>query len=171
MSATSTPLYEPERFRSPEYLAVIDQQATDALFQIPSHCLSIMREAGEAGYPHEICGLLVGTINNHGWQVHDIKPVANLNEERAADRFQLDPAGYQQIDRELRGTGLEIIGVYHSHPDCPAKPSPTDLGSAWEGFAYPIISICDGLMTDIQCWAVNTSASAFQNIEIKEQTI
>jgi len=171
LSTTRTPRYEPERFRSPEYLAAVDQQATDAMLQIPSHCLTIMREAGEAGYPHEVCGLLVGTISNEGWQVQDIKPVANLNEERAADRFQLDPAGYQQIDRELRGTAFEIIGVYHSHPDCPAKPSPTDLGSAWEGFAYPIISICDGKAADIQCWAINTSASAFQNIVIKEQSL
>lgn len=162
-------MYEPERFRSPEYLAVLDGSATDELFQIPSHCLTIMQKEAEAGYPHEICGLLVGTITNEGWQIQEIKPVANLNEERAADRFQLDPAGYQKVDRELRDTDFEIIGVYHSHPDCPAKPSPTDLGSAWEGFAYPIISVCDGKAVDFQCWAVNASASAFQNIEIKEQ--
>lgn len=171
MSTTSTPMYEPERFQSPEYLAVVDQQVTESLFQIPAHCLTIMRQAAETGYPHEICGLLVGTISNEGWQIQEIKPVANLNEERASDRFQLDPAGYQKIDRELRGTGLEIIGVYHSHPDCPAKPSPTDLGSAWEGFAYPIVSVCDGKAVDIQCWAINRSATAFQNITIKEQIL
>ena len=171
MSTTSTLMYEPERFQSPEYLAVLDQQVAESLFQIPTHCLTIMRQTAEAGYPHEICGLLVGTISNEGWQIQDIKPVANINEERAADRFQLDPAGYQKVDRELRGTGLEIIGVYHSHPDCPAKPSPTDLGSAWEGFAYPIVSVCDGQATDIRCWAINRSATAFQNIEIKEQIL
>jgi len=161
-------MYEPDRFRSPEYLAVLDDQATDAMFSIPSDKLEIMRKSAEAGYPLEICGLLVGTLNDAGWVIHDIRPVANLNEERAADRFQLDPAGYQNIDRELRGTGVEIIGVYHSHPDCPAKPSPTDLESAWEGFAYPIISVCDGKAVDICCWAINDTAAAFQNIEMKE---
>jgi len=128
-----------------------------------------MRQAAEVGYPLEICGLLIGKIVSSGWQVHDIRPVANLNEQRAADRFQLDPAGYQSIDRELRGTGIEIIGVYHSHPDCPAKPSPTDLDSAWEGFAYPIISVCDAHAVDLKPWTVNASGSGFQLINMKEK--
>jgi len=164
----STPIYEPERFRSAAYLAVLDHDSSDLMFNISKSCIKKMQHAAEAGYPLEICGLLVGQITASGWQVHDIRSVINLNEDRAADRFQLDPAGYQAIDRELRGSGLEIIGVYHSHPDCPAKPSPTDLGSAWEGFAYPIISVCDGQALDLQCWEVNSSANAFQNIRIEE---
>lgn len=167
MSSTT---YEPERFRSLEYLAVLDQKIAEVSFHIPSLCMERMRSSAESGYPHEICGLLIGTLTDTGWQVHDVRDVANLNEERATDRFQLDPVGYQKVDRELRGSGSEIIGVYHSHPDCPAKPSPTDLASAWESFAYPIISVCDGKAIDIHCWAVNASASAFQNIEIKEHT-
>jgi len=159
--------HEPERFRSPAYLAVLDQDSTPLTLQISTRSLNIMRQAAAAGYPHEICGLLIGNISNAGWQVQDIRPVANLNEERAADRFQLDPAGYQTIDRELRGTGIEIIGVYHSHPDCPAKPSPTDLDSAWEGFAYPIVSVCDGKAVDVRCWAVNDAGKAFQHIGIE----
>ncbi len=164
----STPKYEPERFHSAEYLAVLDEHSNDLMLNISSPCLEKMHQAAQAGYPLEICGLLVGKITDSIWQVHDIRPVANLNNERAADRFQLDPAGYQAIDRELRGSGIEIIGVYHSHPDCPAKPSPTDLASAWEGFAYPIISVCDGKAVDVQCWAVNSSTNAFQNISIEE---
>jgi len=163
-------LHEPERFRSPEYLAVLDPHATSLKLTISSQHLKKMRGSGEAGYPHEICGLLVGHIDAAGWDVQDVRPVANINEARAADRFQLDPAGYQAIDRELRGTGVEIIGVYHSHPDCPAKPSPTDLDSAWEGFAYPIISICDAKYADLRCWSVNAEHTAFQQIDINEIT-
>ena len=161
------PKHEPERFRSPEYLAVLDQHATTAKVHMPTHSLEKMCQSAEAGYPLEVCGLLVGKISPTGWQVEDVRPVNNLNEERAADRFQLDPAGYQAIDKELRGTGLEIIGVYHSHPDCPAKPSPTDLSSAWEGFAYPIVSVCDGKAIDTRCWAINESGNAFQHINIE----
>ncbi|MBN4073256.1 M67 family metallopeptidase [Mariprofundus ferrooxydans] len=166
----STVKHEPERFRSAAYLAVLDEQPSNLSFNISSPCLEKMRNEAEAGYPLEICGLLIGKITDSGWQVHDTRAVANLNEDRAVDRFQLDPAGYQAIDRELRGTGIEIIGVYHSHPDCPAKPSPTDLGSAWEGFAYPIISVCDGHAVDVQCWAINGSESRFQTITIAKKT-
>jgi len=160
------PKFEPERFRSPAYLAVIDETAASEQLCITQSCIDLIHREAEAGFPLEVCGLLIGITDNEGWQVSDMRPVANLNTDRAADRFQLDPAAYQSIDRELRGSGNEIIGVYHSHPDCPAKPSPTDLDSAWEGFAYPIISVCDGQAAEMRCWAVNISGDRFQHINI-----
>lgn len=160
--------YEPERFRSAEYLAAIDDHPSAAQFSIPSSCMQAITEQAERGYPLEICGLLVGKVTADGWDIHEARQVTNLNSERAADRFQLDPAGYQAVDKQLRGSGLEIIGVYHSHPDCPAKPSPTDLESAWDGFAYPIISICNGQSADFRCWSLNNSGTAFQHIKVIE---
>jgi len=164
----TTSRFEPERFRSSAYLAVIDDTASSEHLHISASCLTALYREAEKGYPLEICGLLTGRIDHGNWVVSGIRAVANLNTDRAADRFQLDPAGYQAIDRELRGSGEEIIGVYHSHPDCPARPSPTDLGSAWEGFAYPIISVCDGKARDMLCWTVNEENTAFQNIRIVE---
>jgi len=162
----TTSKFEPERFRSSAYLATIDGAAAPGQIHISESSMTSLFQEAETGYPLEICGLLIGCINNGDWWVNDIRPVVNLNTDRAADRFQLDPAGYQAIDRELRATENEIIGVYHSHPDCPAKPSPTDLDSAWEGFAYPIISVCEGKATEILCWSVNTENNRFQNIQI-----
>jgi len=159
-------VYEPERFRSPAYLAVIDETPAERNCFLSDAALATMRQASEAGYPNEVCGLLVGTLSEQGWQVTDARPVANLNSERAADRFELDPAAYQAVDRELRGTGQEIIGVYHSHPDCPAKPSPTDLGSAWNELLYPIISVCDGKMADIRAWQLTDDGSRFQPVRM-----
>jgi len=162
----TTAMHEPERFRSPAYQAVLDDTAAPAHLLISADTLNQMRSEAESGYPLEICGLLIGKITNSDWHVSSIRAVANLNSERAADRFDLDPAGYQAIDRELRGSGSEIIGVYHSHPDCPARPSPTDLGSAWEGFAYPIISVCDSKAADIRCWCINDEGNRFTPVHI-----
>jgi len=158
--------FEPERFRSAAYTAVLDESTASAVLLIPSSCIAAMNCAAEDGYPLEICGLLIGTQSSDGWHVSDVRPVDNLNTDRAADRFQLDPAGYQAIDSALRGSGQEIIGVYHSHPDCPAKPSPTDMDSAWEGFAYPIISVCEGHTAAVRCWAVNATGDRFQAVKV-----
>lgn len=163
--------FEPERFRSPEYLNILDQSMLAAQLKIPTECLNRLKSVAESGYPLEVCGLLIGNTDESGWQIREIRPVENINKERAADRFQLDPEAYREIDRELRHSPLEIIGVYHSHPDCPAKPSPTDLTSAWEGFAYPIISTCAGKATDIRCWSINDAGSQFQEISIAEQPL
>jgi len=160
-------MHEPERFKSPEYLAVLDETSSSEVCHFSPSALNAMQEAAEKDYPLEACGLLIGTINS-GWQVDEARQIENLNKERAADRFQLDPAGYQSVDRELRGTGREIIGVFHSHPDCPAKPSPTDLESAWEGFVYPIISVCNGEVANILCWTLNEDGNRFRSLSVKD---
>lgn len=157
----------PERFRSAAYTSVIDTRVADETLHIEAAALAAMRDQAEAGYPLEICGLLIGRLEPQGWQAAEARPVANLNREQAADRFQLDPDAYQRIDRELRGSGLEIIGVYHSHPDCPARPSPTDLAHAWEGFAYPIISVCNGRVRELRCWCVD--GGRFRQVPILTQ--
>jgi len=149
---------EPERFRSQEYLAVIEGGESVQSCSFSQTAMENLKSIAEQGYPLEICGLLIGNANADGWTIHSVKQVDNLNNERAADRFQLDPAGYQAIDRELRGSSQEIIGVFHSHPDCPAKPSPTDLTSAWEGFIYPIVSVCNGQVAEINCWVLTDDA-------------
>jgi len=162
-------LFEPERFRSVAYQDVIDAHASVLTVHVDTACVRQMEKMAEAGYPHEICGLLIGFLDDNGWIVRDVRQVANLNEERSADRFMLDPAAYQQIDRELRGTGEEIIGVFHSHPDCPARPSPTDRENAWEGFLYPIISVCEGCACDTEYWALNEDRGRFQRVSRREK--
>jgi len=159
-------MHEPERFKSPEYLAVLDETPSSEPCHFSSSAIQAMKKAAEKDYPLEACGLLIGT-NNSGWQIDEARQIENLNKERAADRFQLDPAGYQRVDSELRGSGREIIGVFHSHPDCPAKPSPTDLESAWEGFVYPIISTCDGKAEALLCWTLNENGDKFQALSVE----
>jgi len=150
----------PERFLSEAYLEVVHEKTSKQACVYTAAALQDMQAIAELGYPDEICGLLVGNSDAQGWQVQEVRQVTNLNEERAADRFQLDPAGYQAIDKELRGSRREIIGVFHSHPDCPAKPSPTDLSSAWEGFVYPIVSVVGGQVAEVNCWVLTDDVLA-----------
>ncbi|MDQ7001240.1 MAG: M67 family metallopeptidase [Ghiorsea sp.] len=149
----------PERFLSRAYLSVINEGESKQTCMFAPETLPMMQDIAAQGYPDEICGLLIGQVDAQGWHISEVRQVDNLNEERAADRFQLDPAAYQTIDSELRGSGQEIIGVFHSHPDCPAKPSPTDLTNAWEGFVYPIVSVCDGSVAEVHCWVVTDEVS------------
>ncbi|MDX8395569.1 MAG: M67 family metallopeptidase [Mariprofundaceae bacterium] len=160
---------EPARFKSPEYLNILDHTASENTCHFSSSAIQTMTKTAEEGYPLEVCGLLIGNSNPNRHDVIEARQVTNLNTDRAADRFQLDPAAYQAIDRELRSTKYEIIGVYHSHPDCPAKPSPTDLESAWEGFAYPIISVHEGQVKELRCWQLNDTGEKFQCVTTHEK--
>jgi len=158
----------PERFHSQAYLDVLDTSPMEQLCLIQNTATQVMHVSAEHHYPDEACGLLLGTLTDHGWRIEEAREVPNLNTDRAADRFILDPAAYQATDRELRGPGREIIGIYHSHPDCPAKPSPTDLANAWDGFAYIIVSTYKSHAVDMKCWTLNHAGNKFKAVTMQD---
>lgn len=107
-----------------------------------------LRRFAEAGYPHEVCGLLVGRRTRVDYAVE----VANVEPSRTRDRFTLDPAGFLHTELEAEATGREILGIWHTHPDHPARPSPTDLAAAWEGYSYLIVSVRNAKVAELRSW-------------------
>lgn len=105
-----------------------------------------------AGYPLETCGLLVGSQSNNHVQVIRVVQAQNLNKERAHDRYELAPRDFMAADTEAHDAGLEIVGVWHSHPNHPARPSEVDRKSAWEGWSYLILSVKDDGVQDLRSW-------------------
>ena len=93
--------------------------------------LQVIVGFAEAAYPEECCGLLSGAEEAGVVQVDGVHESENLAEEPAR-RFEVDPALRLRLQRTLRGSGRGVVGIYHSHPDGPARPSPRDLDAAWE---------------------------------------
>jgi len=161
-------MYEPERFKSYEYRSVIAPDASEKTCIIPQSGRDLISNTGMCRYPMEACGILIGQITEQAWIIEEAREVPNINRDRAADRYQLDPVEFQKIDRELRLSKQDIIGIFHSHPDCPARPSPTDLTNAWVEYAYIIVSICKGSMVDLCCWELNQKGHKFKQVHLQE---
>jgi proteasome lid subunit RPN8/RPN11 len=101
-----------------------------------------LRAHGEQTYPHECCGVLLGNAVPDGNQVRRIVRAGNTRSDRAHDRYNIAPEELIRIQREARGLGLDIVGFYHSHPDCPAQWSKTDFDEAhWVGCSYIITRV------------------------------
>ena len=101
-----------------------------------------LRAHGEETYPHECCGVLLGNATPEGNQVRRIVRAGNTRSDRAHDRYNIAPEELIRIQREARGLGLDIVGFYHSHPDCPAQWSKTDFDEAhWVGCSYIITRV------------------------------
>ena len=109
----------------------------------------IYAHAGET-YPYECCGILLGSFAQGG-QVQQVRPATNQNSERT-DRFIISAEEYAQVQFAADEAGLEIIGIYHSHPDWPPIPSQTDMASAWEEVYYLITSIHEGRPLNTNVW-------------------
>ncbi|MCA8916395.1 MAG: M67 family metallopeptidase [Planctomycetes bacterium] len=108
-------------------------------------------------YPHECCGVIVGPSTKLGTGRVGTAAyrTGNLNTERAHDRFTLDPKDYMRVDKQARAAGLDIIGIYHSHPDHPAQPSETDRAAAWEGYSYVIVAVNKGAVGDFHSFELH----------------
>src|SRR5215471_3438321 len=125
---------------------------------------SVLREIydhTEASYPHECCGVMVGTLAGDNRTVHTFRKCKNLNTERAHDRYEMDPMDMLRTEREFENTEWDIIGIYHSHPDHPSRPSQTDTDRAWPDYSYVIISVREGRVASANSWVLNESERKF----------
>lgn len=135
------------------------------MIKIPSSILREVYDHMEASYPHECCGLLIGTAQADERVVHAFRKCRNLNTERAHDRYQMDPKCQLDAAREFQNTPWEIIGFYHSHPDHPSRASQTDtdkaLEAGWLGHSFVIGSVQKGAVAGAQSWVLNESEKRF----------
>ncbi len=77
-------------------------------------------------------------------------------------RYEIDPREFLAAEKELSGTGYEILGFYHSHPNHPAEPSEFDRSRAWPWYSYVILSIVDREPADLRAWNLDGETSLFQ---------
>jgi proteasome lid subunit RPN8/RPN11 len=117
------------------------------------------------GYPLESCGLLLGREVPGGREVTAVRQARNLNTARAHDRYELDPEDFLAADLAARAAGLEVVGVWHTHPDHPARPSETDLAAAWPGWSYLILAVQAGQVAALRAWRLAGEAFVEEEIE------
>ena len=146
--------------------------------------LQLMQAHAASVYPQECCGLLLGTLvpeeamrrvaevvrvdNTWSAEMGDLTE-AQLDKEKSFDRrrrYWIDPKALLQIQRDARDRDLNIIGVYHSHPDHPPIPSETDLKFAWPFFSYLILAIEKGEPTQLSSHVLDLNTGVFSKEDL-----
>lgn len=135
---------------------------------IPEKLINEIKKQGKKGYPFEICGFLIGKIDfkNNTREVLEVFQVENQNKERANDRFEISPKDFLNVEKYASDKNLEIVGIYHTHPDHPNRPSQTDLMFAQPDMSYIILSVRNGKAEDWKSWILNEN-NEFIEEEIK----
>ncbi|MCR5603145.1 MAG: M67 family metallopeptidase [Lachnospiraceae bacterium] len=109
--------------------------------------------SAEREYPCECCGILIGSFSENCIRLSDAIETDNIESTtKRADSFLIDPREIYECERSLIGTGLEITGFYHSHPDLPAVLSKSDEAGMIPDQMYVIISVCKGKCEDITAY-------------------
>jgi proteasome lid subunit RPN8/RPN11 len=130
---------------------------------IPQDLLDQIRSHGEEAYPEEGAGFLLG---NDG-RVENILPLPNAREEEARhNRYLIKAEDYLKAELTADSLGLSLIGVFHSHPDHPNRPSEIDREWAQPFFSYVITSVQSGRASGSRSWKLSEDRSKFEEEEI-----
>lgn len=108
-------------------------------------------------FPNEACGILAGRGN----EVSNIYRTTNF--ENSPVSYSMDSKEQFEIMKEMRGSNLSMLAIFHSHPSSAAYPSQKDVGLAfYDDAVYVIVSfvetepvvkgfsICDGKIKEIE---------------------
>ena len=124
---------------------------------------------GADSYPYEGCGLLLGQVTAEGNVVTAVRPLPNTwpNEDEKRVRFQIDPVHWHDVELEALDLDVDVVGVFHSHPDHPPVASPRDLAwAAWPGYSYLITRVAGGVPNQSRSWQLAPDRSGFLEEEI-----
>ena len=139
---------------------------------IPKDILNAIHQHGEQAYPEEGAGLMLGKTDDEGKRVQTVLPLENTREDAARhNRYLLNPQDYLRGELEAARMGMDVLGVFHSHPDHPNQPSEFDREWAIPWFSYLITSVQAGQAVASRSWLLAEDRSAFteETIEIKEE--
>jgi proteasome lid subunit RPN8/RPN11 len=112
-------------------------------------------EQGRTGKPLEICGLLAGrraqsTLDTAETVVEEVYPIDS--EDQSELTYTMNPLQQLRVEKDAKARGLEIVGIYHTHPATQPYPSKTDVARAHWGdtddlmfpeYSYLIVSLRD----------------------------
>jgi proteasome lid subunit RPN8/RPN11 len=118
----------------------------------------------EKAYPEEGAGFLIGDEG----EVKEILALSNAREDDARhNRFLITPEDYLKAELKADSLGLSLIGVFHSHPDCPNVPSEYDREWAQPFFSYIITRVDNGKVVNHRSWRLVEDRSKYDEEEIK----
>lgn len=133
--------------------------------RLTAHQRAVLGHWSTEGAPLEACGLLVGRETERGTEVVSVHHARNIEAGDPRTRFTLAPEDWLRIEDGARAEGLEVVGVWHSHPGHPALPSRSDHDGAWGSLSYVIASVDTGGVASFKSWRLVQGRFAEQPIE------
>lgn len=104
--------------------------------EIPNNIFEQMLEQAKSEAPVEACGILAGKDG----AIEKLYRMTNA--DQSSDHFMMKPEEQFKVAKNIRAAGLEMLAIYHSHPESPARPSAEDIRLAFTpDVVYVIVSL------------------------------
>jgi len=125
------------------------------MIKIEQEAWQLMVEHAQKTYPNECCGAMLGPIDGDTKTVRVALPLENAYPGAQRERYELRPEDLLFAEREARKNGMDLIGIFHSHPDCDAYFSKTDLENSCPWYSFVVLSIQKGQFHHANSWLPN----------------
>lgn len=127
-----------------------------------------LTQQSEAAYPFEGCGLLLGPMGKEK-KVQKVVAMKNMLRDEGRGRFDFtfSPQEFMQVQMEAERNNLDVVGLYHTHPDHPARPSATDTSQPMlAGWISVIAGVHGGRFKEAKAWWREDEANPFQETDL-----
>ena len=114
------------------------------MIRIEPAAWDVMVRHAKSTYPNECCGAMLGKLDGDTKLVTEAVTIENAFAGAQAERYEIRPEDLIAADREARARGLDLIGIFHSHPDCDAYFSETDLKNSCPWYSFVVLSVKNG---------------------------
>ena len=125
------------------------------MIRIESEPWAAMVAHARRAYPNECCGAMLGGRADDAKTVREAMALENAFAGAQAARYELRPEDLLAADRAARERQMDLIGIYHSHPDCDAYFSTTDLQNSCPWYSFVVLSIQKGEFHHANSWLPN----------------
>jgi len=126
----------------------------------------LMVSHARTAYPEECCGAMLGVIEDGRKRVRLAVPLENASNGSRRARYELRPEDLLEADRQARRQGMDLVGIYHSHPDCGAYFSETDLKNSCPWYSFVVLSVREGEFDHANSWLPNAEQTAAEQEEL-----
>ena len=132
--------------------------------EIPTYVFEQMLEQAKAEAPIEACGILAGSDS----KVEKLYKMTNV--DNSSNHFMMEPKEQFAVVKDIRSAGLEMLAIYHSHPETPARPSAEDIRLALTpDVIYVIVSLQDAKAPAVKGFLLEDGTVTKVPVEIMER--
>jgi proteasome lid subunit RPN8/RPN11 len=136
------------------------------MIKISTEAWQVMVAHAEAKFPNECCGAMIGRIEGDEKHVTTAQPMENAYQGAQGARYELRPEDLLEADRRARAAGQDLIGIFHSHPDCDAYFSKTDLENSCPWYSFVVLSVKGGRFDHAASFLPNPDQTAAEKEDL-----
>jgi len=141
------------------------------MIKVDAQAWQVMVAHAEAKFPNECCGAMfghttIGKIDGDEKHVTSAEPMENAYSGAQGARYELRPEDLMEADKRARAAGLDLIGIFHSHPDCDAYFSKTDLENSCPWYSFVVLSVKSGKFDHAASFLPNADQTAAEKEDL-----